>query len=116
MGNQAIHELDIARWGLGARFPMHMPALSGHLLAQDDQETRNTLHATFCFERDSKRKMMELEVRHWITNHEAEIGTGAYGTGGVPAAGLNVAASTANKKSFDNSTSKPQSLDPKDAK
>jgi hypothetical protein len=30
--------------------------------------------------------MMELEIRHWITNHEAEIGTGAYGSGGVPAA------------------------------
>ena len=27
---------------------------------------------------------MELEVRHWITNHEAEIGTGAYGASGIP--------------------------------
>jgi hypothetical protein len=52
--------------------------------------------------------MMELEVRHWITNHEAEIGTGAYGSGGVPAAGLTAAA-----------TKKPDekpSLGPKDAK
>jgi hypothetical protein len=56
--------------------------------------------------------MMELEVRHWITNHEAEIGTGAYGAGGVPAAGLHVAANNANNKSAD----KQQSLGPKDAK
>jgi len=38
----------------------------------DDQETPNTLNASFCFEvPGGKRKMMELEVRHWITNHEA---------------------------------------------
>src|SRR5438105_9979341 len=109
VGNQAIHEIDIARWGLGVRFPVHVSAMGGHFMFQDDQETPNTLHATFCFEPDGKRKMLELEVRHWITNHEAEIGTGAYGAGGVPAAGLNVAA---NKKPNE----KQQSLGPKDAK
>jgi len=76
---------------------------------QDDQETPNTLNATFCFDAtDSKRKMMELEVRHWITNHEAEIGTGAYGASGVPPAGLSA---DANKQ-----PSSQQSLGPKDAK
>ena len=60
----------------------------------DDQETPNTLNATILstgtseMARCGKRKMMELEVRHWITNHEAEIGTGAYGASGVPPAGL----------------------------
>src|SRR5256885_10234097 len=54
-------------------------------------------NATFCFDAaEGKRKMMELEVRHWITNHEVEIGTGAYGTNGVPAAGLGA---DSNKKS-----------------
>src|SRR5213080_2361561 len=53
--------------------------------------------------------MMELEVRHWITNHEAQIGTGAYGASGVPAAGLTAAPA---KKPAD----QPQSLGPKDAK
>ena len=52
---------------------------------------------------------MELEVRHWITNHEAEIGTGAYGSGGVPAAGLTP---RAGRRSAENR----QSLGPKDAK
>ena len=112
VGNQAIHEIDIARWGLGVGFPVHVSAMGGHFMFEDDQETPNTLHATFCFEGDGKRKMMELEVRHWITNHEAEIGTGAYGAGGVPAAGLHVAANNANNKSAD----KQQSLGPKDAK
>ena len=68
---------------------------------QDDQETPNTLNATFCFEgSDGKRKMLDVEVRHWITNHEAEIGTGAYGANAaeIPAAGLT---SPANKKPAD---------------
>ena len=109
VGNQAIHEIDIARWGLGVGFPVSVSAMGGHFMFDDDQETPNTLNATFAFEDgQGKRKMMELEVRHWITNHEAEIGTGAYGSGGVPAAGLTAAA-----------TKKPDekpSLGPKDAK
>jgi hypothetical protein len=34
---------------------------------------------------------MEVEVRHWITNHEAEIGTAAFNAPKVPPAGLNPA-------------------------
>jgi predicted dehydrogenase len=110
VGNQAIHEIDIARWGLGVGFPVSVSAMGGHFMFDDDQETPNTLNATFCFDdANGKRKMMELEVRHWITNHESEIGTGAYGASAVPPAGL---AAGANKKPAD----KAQSLGPKDAK
>ena len=85
IGNQAIHEIDIARWGLGVRFPVSVSAMGGHFMFDDDQETPNTLNATFVFDDpQGKRKMMELEVRHWITNHEAEIGTDAYGASGIP--------------------------------
>src|SRR5437660_1798322 len=109
VGNQAIHEIDIARWGLGVGFPVSVSAMGGHFMFDDDQETPNTLNASFCFEGPGgKRKMMELDVRHWITNHEAEIGAGAYGASGVPAAGLTADAS---KK-----PAAQQSLGPKDAK
>ena len=109
VGNQAIHEIDIARWGLGVRFPVQVSAMGGHFMFDDDQETPNVLNATFYFEdTNRKRKMMEVEVRHWITNHEAEIGSGAYGSAAVPAAGL----SAANNKK----TGEKQSLGPKDAK
>jgi predicted dehydrogenase len=109
VGNQAIHEIDIARWGLGVRFPVSVSAMGGHFMFDDDQETPNILNATFYFEDSGgKRKMMELEVRHWITNHEAEIGTGAYGSSGVPAAGL-----TADSRKKPAGT---QPLGPKDAK
>jgi len=110
VGNQAIHEIDIARWGLGVGFPVSVSAMGGHFMFDDDQETPNTLHATLCFDSaPGKRKMMELEVRHWITNHEAEIGSGAYGASAVPPAGITADAS---KKPAD----KQQSLGPKDAK
>ena len=93
IGNQAIHEIDIARAGLGVGFPVQVSAIGGHFMFDDDQETPNTLNAAYIFETaDGKRKMMEIEVRHWITNHEAEIGTGAYGASSVPPAGLTAAA------------------------
>src|SRR5919201_1523049 len=93
-GNQAIHEIDIARWGLGVKFPVCVSAMGGKFLFNDDQETPNTLNATFYFDgANTQRKMLELEVRHWITNHEAEIGTGAYGRSAVPPAGLSANAS-----------------------
>jgi predicted dehydrogenase len=112
VGNQAIHEIDIARWGLGVGFPVSVSAMGGHFMFEDDQETPNTLNAVFYFDApNGKRKMMELEVRHWITNHEAEIGTGAYGASAVPPAGLTAAANAAKKPA-----DKQQSLGPKDAK
>jgi predicted dehydrogenase len=114
IGNQAIHEIDIARWGLGVRFPVSASAMGGHFMFEDDQETPNTLNATFCFDTaDGKRKMLDVEVRHWITNHEAEIGTGAYGRSAVPPAGL-TAPST--KKPARGQSSAQQALGPKDAK
>jgi predicted dehydrogenase len=93
IGNQAIHELDIARWGLGVRFPTQVSAMGGHFLFDDDQETPNVLNAVFYFdEPNGKRKMMEIEVRPWITNHEAEIGTGAYKSSGIPVAAVSAPA------------------------
>ncbi len=87
-GNQAIHEVDIARWGLGVRYPVRVSAMGGHFVFDDDQETPNVLNATFHFNDGGKHKLMELEVRHWITNHEAEIGSGAFKSSAIPPAGL----------------------------
>jgi predicted dehydrogenase len=90
-GNQGIHELDVARWGLGVTYPIKVSALGGHFMFDDDQTTPNTLNVAYEFMgADGKRKMLEFEVRHWITNHEADIGTPAFGTGEVPAALGNV--------------------------
>src|SRR5262249_16373228 len=77
LGNQGVHQVDVARWGLGVKFPTRISAIGGHFMFDDDQETPNTLSCAFQFDlADGKRKMLEFEVRHWITNREAEIGQG----------------------------------------
>jgi hypothetical protein len=74
IGNQGIHQMDIARWGLGVKYPVKASAMGGHFMFDDDQETPNTMVATFEFDGAGKRKMLVFEVRHWISNHEAGIG------------------------------------------
>jgi predicted dehydrogenase len=77
LGNQGVHQLDVARWGLGVSFPNRISAIGGHFMFDDDQQTPNTLACAFEFDLpDGKRKMMEFEVRHWITNDEATVGRG----------------------------------------
>lgn len=73
LGNQGIHEVDIARWGLGVKYPTKITALGGHFMFDDDQETPNTLNVAYEFDEGGKKKMMVFEVRHWISNNEAEI-------------------------------------------
>jgi hypothetical protein len=75
VGNQGVHQMDIARWGLGLRFPNKISAVGGHFMFDDDQQTPNTLNCAFEYDLpNGKRVMLEFEVRHWITNHEAKIG------------------------------------------
>ncbi len=82
LGNQAIHQADMARWGLGLTLPTRVSAIGGHFMFDDDQQTPNTLNCSLEFDLpDGKRKMMELEVRHWITNSEAGIGRGDLAVG-----------------------------------
>ena len=94
MGNQGTHQMDVARWGLGVGLPNKVTAIGGHFMFDDDQETPNTLSCIFQFDLPGgKRKMLTFETRHWIANHEAEIGTPELGTpevkhqAGTPALG-----------------------------
>ena len=73
-GNQGIHEVDLCRWGLGVKHPTKVTAIGGHFMFDDDQETPNTMVASYEFNEGGKKKMMVFEVRHWISNHEAGIG------------------------------------------
>ena len=74
LGNQGIHEVDVARWGLGVSQPTKVSAMGGHFMFDDDQETPNTLNIAYEFHDHGKLRMMEFEVRHWMTNNEAGIG------------------------------------------
>lgn len=74
MGNQGVHEMDIARWGLGVTLPTKITAVGGHFMFDDDQQTPNQLMAVFEFPNPTgageKKKILQFEVRHWITNRE----------------------------------------------
>ncbi len=78
IGNQGVHEIDIARWGLDVTLPTHINACGGHFMFDDDQETPNDLTAIYEFPNPKgggdKKKILQFEVRHWITNYEGDFG------------------------------------------
>jgi predicted dehydrogenase len=84
LGNQGAHELDIARWGLGVKLPVSVNAIGGHLMYDDDQDTPNTMLASWEFDDGGKKKLMSFEIRHWLSNHEAGIGEGTRPAGARP--------------------------------
>src|ERR1035441_11034857 len=59
---------------MGVKYPAKVSATGGHFMFDDDQETPNTLNASFEFDDNGKKKMMVFEVRHWMSNHESGIG------------------------------------------
>ncbi|VAX14957.1 NADH-dependent dehydrogenase [hydrothermal vent metagenome] len=80
MGNQGVHEMDVARWGLGVKLPTKVSAMGGHFMFDDDQNTPNTLSAVFEFPNDQgggdKKKILQFETRHWICNNEGDLSKG----------------------------------------
>ncbi len=82
LGNQGIHEVDIARWGLGVKFPTKVTAMGGKYMFDDDQETPNTINCLLEFDVNGKKKLMAFDVRHWISNHEAGISEGKFDKNG----------------------------------
>jgi len=69
IGNQGIHEMDIARWGLGRDLPKGVVSTGGKYVYEDDQETPNTQIATF----DYGDAELVFEVRGLNTGGEPGI-------------------------------------------
>lgn len=87
LGNQGVHEMDMARWGLKVGLPEKIQSAGGHFMFDDDQQTPNSMVTTF--EYPSVKKMLVFEVRHWMTNHEGfengganEVGVTFFGSEG----------------------------------
>jgi predicted dehydrogenase len=71
IGNQGVHQLDAARWGLGVNTPYRCASMGGMFLWDDAKEVYNVSSSSYMFKGDDgKDKMMTLEVRPWITNDE----------------------------------------------
>jgi predicted dehydrogenase len=73
IGNQGVHEMDIARWGLGeVMWPKSVVSTGGKYVYIDDQETPNTQFASF----DYGDKQLQFEVRGLNTGGEGSIAKG----------------------------------------
>jgi len=86
MGNDGIHDLEYARWGLGVEsHPYHVAASGGKYFFDDDQEFPDTQHVSFEFPEDrAGNKTLIYEQRLWSTNypHNTDSGAKFYGTKG----------------------------------
>jgi predicted dehydrogenase len=71
IGNQGVHEMDIARWGLNRGLPQSVSSTGGkyYVPANDDQETPNTQMATFNY---GDAELM-FEVRGGMTGSEGGL-------------------------------------------
>lgn len=49
LGNWGVQMLDIARWGLGAEYPLQVSAAGGKFHFRDDQQTPDTLSVHYSF-------------------------------------------------------------------
>jgi predicted dehydrogenase len=70
IGNQGVHQMDIARWGMGELgMPAKAVAAGGHYLYDDDQETPNTQLATLGY----PGREIVFDVRGLLTGPEAGL-------------------------------------------
>lgn len=82
VGNQGVHETDLCMWGLNVGFPERITSGGGKFLFNDAKETPEVLCSTYHYPKE--KKIIEFEVRPWITNAEngAEVGNIFYGSKG----------------------------------
>lgn len=96
MGNDGVHELDLALWGLGVdqRHPESVSAIGNKLYFDDDQQFPDTQNVIFDFaptDSDPQRKQLIFEMRIWAPYkiEGYENGNAFYGTKGFLLLGKN---------------------------
>ena len=82
IGNQGIHETDLCIWGLDVGLPEEITSAGGKFLWKDCRETPETLTSVYKYPKQGK--VIQFEVRPWMTNKEdgVEIGNIFYGDKG----------------------------------
>ncbi len=82
IGNQGVHETDLCMWGLDVGFPEVISSSGGKFLWDDCKETPEVLTSTYLYPKE--KKVIEFEVRPWMTNKEdgVEVGNFFYGEKG----------------------------------
>ena len=82
MGNNATHELDIARWALNVKYPEHVSVISGkHHHKNDGWDMYDTMEATFKFA-DNRVIQWDGQSRNAYDKYGKSRGTLIYGSNG----------------------------------
>jgi predicted dehydrogenase len=85
-GNDGVHELDLARWGLGVNtHPNTIAGLGGKYFFDDDQQFPDTQYVTFEYEAAGRKRQLVYEHRIWspYVQEGYENGNAFYGTKGM---------------------------------
>jgi predicted dehydrogenase len=87
IGNDGVHQIDVARWGLGVEgLPTRVSATGGKYFFDDDQEFPDTMYVSFEFAGGTGRpKLLVYEQRIWspYAQEGEENGDVFYGTKGM---------------------------------
>jgi predicted dehydrogenase len=80
-GNDGVHQIDIARWALGASYPKIVSGMGRKVFFDDDQQTPDTMNVIF----DYGDKAMIWEMRIWnpYGMEGVDNGVAVYGTEGM---------------------------------
>lgn len=89
IGNDGVHDIDVARWGLGVTTqPSTVAALGSKFFFDDDQQFPDTQYCVFQWPGDGKvghKRQLIFEQRDWspYTQEGYENGAAFYGTKGM---------------------------------
>jgi predicted dehydrogenase len=88
MGNDGVHDIDVARWGLGVEtHPVRVAAMGGKYFFDDDQQFPDTQYVSFEYAAGSgaPKKQLIYEQRIWspYVQEGYENGNAFYGTKGM---------------------------------
>ncbi len=79
-GNDGVHEIDIARWGLGVEtHPSRVAAVGGKYVHDDDQQFPDTMTAVFEYPGDGhvgQQRQLTFEMRLWSKYYPHNIDNG----------------------------------------
>ncbi len=84
MGNQGIHQMDVARWALNQKgMPWSVMGVGGRFGYEDDGTTPNTELAFFDY--GSAQLIFEVRGLKTASDHDVKVGNIIYGTEGIVA-------------------------------
>lgn len=83
VGNQGIHETDMCMWGLDVGLPTKITSMGGKFLWDDAKEVPEVLTSVYHYPEENK--IIQFEVRPWVTNTEQGVTVGNifYGDKGI---------------------------------